>query len=225
MYVNSAAVTTDGFWTNAYNYAGTPVLHTRTYDATNLLPNIMYTTFTTAAATNSGVAIYFSLASRGAMCGNNTYGAGSKVIIIFGLPIYASTQRMFAGYAGSNNQLGTTVNTSTNLNIVGVGKDSGDTNLQIMFNGGSGTATKVDTGIAANANDVYRVTVFLPSNTTTTYVTLEKFTKSGVTTFSSSNSAKAPVAGTMMYFNLSSNTGTGAASVALAAIQAVEEMY
>jgi hypothetical protein len=133
---------------------------------------------------------------------------------------------MFAGYFGTAaSQLSTTTNTSTNLNIVGVGKDSGDTNLQIMFNGASGTATKVDTGIVANANDVYRVTVFLPPNTTTTYVTLEKFTKSGVTTFSSSNSAKAPAAGQMMYFQLAANTGTGTASVVLAAIQAVEELY
>lgn len=41
---------------------------------------------------------------------------------------------------------------STLLNIVGVGSEVGDTNLQIFHNDGSGTATKVDLGVGFPAN-------------------------------------------------------------------------
>ena len=59
----------------------------------------------------------------------------------------------------------TDVNPSTLTNIVGVGYDSGDTNWQVMTNDGTGTATKVDTGIARPTTDrqtMYSVMIFSP---------------------------------------------------------------
>jgi hypothetical protein len=225
LYVNSASVTSDGFWTSAIGFAGSGVLHTRSLDATNLLPNYMYNSWTTGAGANLNVAVYYSLAGRAAMVGSNTYGGQSKLTITFGLPTYASTQRMFAGYSGVANQLLTTQNVSNNPNIIGVGKDAFDSTFQIMYNGGSGSASKVDTGITPNSNDVYRATVFLPSNGTASYVTFERLTRSSVTIFTSSNTNKVPVPGTLMYFHLAANTGTGTTPVVMCYIQAIEELY
>jgi hypothetical protein len=58
-----------------------------------------------------------------------------------------STHRAFAGLR-NNTAAPTDVNPSTLTLIIGFGYDSADTNVQLMHNDGSGTATKVDTGIA-----------------------------------------------------------------------------
>jgi hypothetical protein len=53
---------------------------------------------------------------------------------------------MFAGLQASTAALGAVTTPSSLLNMVGIGYDSGDTNLQVMVNDGAGTATKVDLG-------------------------------------------------------------------------------
>lgn len=59
--------------------------------------------------------------------------------------------RSFAGLFSSLSVFGN-VNPSTQTNIFGVGADSGDTNLQLIHNDATGTATKVDLGINFPAN-------------------------------------------------------------------------
>lgn len=64
-----------------------------------------------------------------------------------------STHRAFSGLRNST-VAPTDVNPSTLTLIAGFGYDSGDANVQFMHNDGSGTATKVSTGIAKpTAND------------------------------------------------------------------------
>lgn len=85
---------------------------------------------------------------------------------------YSSTAQQFYGMAGVTADLGyggvglTKVSTLTN--IIGVGNDDDDTNLQIIHNDSSGVATKVDLGVDFPANrpsgsvstDVYSVTLY-----------------------------------------------------------------
>lgn len=59
-----------------------------------------------------------------------------------------SDQRAFIGFVPGPSSLGTTADPSTFLNSIGFGKDQADTNLQFMYNAGSGTATKTSTGVA-----------------------------------------------------------------------------
>lgn len=47
----------------------------------------------------------------------------------------------------------TDVNPSTLVNCIGFGWDSADTNMQIMYNGASGTCTKIDSGVAVLTTD------------------------------------------------------------------------
>lgn len=56
-----------------------------------------------------------------------------------------TTHRAFVGLRGSNTAP-TDVNPSTLTNIVGMGWDAADANVQIMHNDGTGTATKIDLG-------------------------------------------------------------------------------
>lgn len=69
---------------------------------------------------------------------------------------YSAGCQQFYGLAGQTTDLaygtvsGTLVSTLTN--IVGIGSEVGDTNLQVFHNAGAGTATKVDLGAAFPAN-------------------------------------------------------------------------
>lgn len=65
-----------------------------------------------------------------------------------------ATRRFFCGMTGTSGATAPTdVNPSTLLNIAGVGYDAADTNWQLMFNDGTGTALKVNTGIVRPSTD------------------------------------------------------------------------
>lgn len=57
-----------------------------------------------------------------------------------------ATHRAFVGVSGSWSTAPTDVEPSTRVNIFGMGWDAADTNIQIMHNDASGTATKIDLG-------------------------------------------------------------------------------
>ena len=85
----------------------------------------------------------------GARCARGVAGYGSsgfKVTMRGGPDTGTSTatDRFFMGLKPAANP--TDVNPSTLANIVGMGWDSADTNVQIMTNDASGTATKIDLG-------------------------------------------------------------------------------
>jgi hypothetical protein len=88
-------------------------------------------------------------------------GAGLHVYCIGGPATGTAnaTRRFFMGLRNSA-AAPTDVNPSTLLNIIGVGYDAADTNYQIFYNGGSGTATKVDTGLVRNASDRSQMLAF-----------------------------------------------------------------
>lgn len=75
------------------------------------------------------------------------YGSSGFKVTMRGGPdtgTSTATARFFMGLKPAANP--TDVNPSTLTNIVGMGWDSADTNVQIMVNDASGTATKVDLG-------------------------------------------------------------------------------
>ena len=84
--------------------------------------------------------------------------------------VATATHRAFAGMRGSV-AAPTDVNPSTLTNLCGMGYDAADTNIQFMYNDGSGTATKVDLGASfpkptADRTTVYEVALFAPPGTT-----------------------------------------------------------
>lgn len=82
------------------------------------------------------------------------------MVFVGGFDGARADQTAFVGY-GPIGTLGATLVPSALLNMVGFGKDQGDTTLQFMVNNGSGTATKTDTGInfAAMQQHLFQVTI------------------------------------------------------------------
>lgn len=82
--------------------------------------------------------------------------------------ITSTNSRSFFGLNDSLSAMGN-VNPSTLFNLLGFGRDTGDSNLQIIHNDGSGTATKIDLGSNFSIETinayVYEIWNFLGSST------------------------------------------------------------
>lgn len=207
---------------------GTSGTTNKAYDATNMLPNYTQLRQTTAASTNTTAAVYVGNGSAGKACllGNNSFGGGGKLVVTFGFSTYASTQRIFVGYyANSGAAPSTSTDPSSWLNTIGIGKDTGDTTLQVMYNDGSGSATKVETSVTPSVNNVYRITIFVPSAGATVYATLEAMVKGSISVFNASSSTNIPATGSLLNQYCWANTGSGSSAIALAFIQMYEEQY
>lgn len=220
---NGTAIQTMGRYVSAISSSGTSTFNLRTYDASNVAPNELYNKLTGLASANNQVELWFGFTSRDAMIGNAAYGAGSKLTMRFCIPAYVSTQRFFAGYASVFGQLSTTSDPSSLTNIVGIAKDAGDATLQVMFNDGSGTATKVNTGITPNANDEYIVTILMPSNTTYENVCIERRTKTASTFFCYKITTDIPASGTLMYMHIASNSAAVSTAPTIGVMSILEQ--
>ncbi len=83
--------------------------------------------------------------------------------------VATTTMRGFAGMIPS--VAPTDVNPSTLFNIVGMGWDAADANIQVMHNSGSGAATKIDLGAdfpcpTADRQQVYELQLYSPNDLT-----------------------------------------------------------
>jgi len=183
------------------------------YNATNLLPN--FNTKRVSTGTTSGTAAGLNMPNATITAGTTTYGGGVLTTMVFGLSTYNANQRIFIGVIGSTG-MGAfpSGDPSSFVNIFGIGKDVADTTFQVMANDGSGVATKTNTSITPNATDVYIVTVFVPSNSTNFYVTIEDHTKSAATIFNSGAiSTNIPAGIALAPIMMVSNGATAAARV------------
>jgi hypothetical protein len=86
----------------------------------------------------------------------NIIGTGWKMAVAFGISdtAFNTGARQFYGMTSNTASLGlsSTVTVESLLNVIGIGSDASDTNLQIFHNDGSGTATKIDLGSNFLAN-------------------------------------------------------------------------
>lgn len=104
---------------------------------------------------------------------NSTDGAGGFHYVCMWGPstgVSTTTNRAFVGMANTTGAP-TDVEPSSITNIVGMGWDAADTNIQIMHRG-TGAVTKIDLGASfpvptANNTEVYELSMFSPANTTT----------------------------------------------------------
>lgn len=86
----------------------------------------------------------------------NIVGTGWKMAVAFGVSdtAFNTGARQFYGMTATTASLGisSTVTVESLLNIIGIGSDATDTNLQVFHNDGTGTATKIDLGANFPAN-------------------------------------------------------------------------
>lgn len=124
------------------------------------------TASTTAVAGIRGGALQFSV-------GGPSAGLGGFHLVWRWGPATGVTNASHRAFVGMRNSTAapTDVNPSTQTNICGMGYDSADTNIQFMYNDGSGTATKVDLGAGfakpnADLTSVYEIAMFARPGTT-----------------------------------------------------------
>lgn len=115
--------------------------------------------FRTSSGTAAGLSIYR---------GNAAKIGGFHYVVRWGpaTGVTTSTRRAFVGLQAST-AAPTDVQPSSLLNIIGMGWDAADTNVQIMHNDGTGTATKVDCGFArasADRTSIYELELFAAPN-------------------------------------------------------------
>ncbi|MDZ4086049.1 MAG: DUF2793 domain-containing protein [Tabrizicola sp.] len=124
------------------------------------------TASTTAVAGIRGGALQFSV-------GGPSAGLGGFHLVWRWGPATGVTNASHRAFVGMRNSTAapTDVNPSTQTNICGMGYDSADTNVQFMYNDGTGTATKVDLGAGfakpnADLTSVYELAMFARPGTT-----------------------------------------------------------
>lgn len=122
-------------------------------DPTTLIGAMIRRLYTSAAASNTSGTMYWG---RGQVANQNFYRrisadtarGGFKMRLLFAPVTARNTQAVMIGVANANSDA--TINgaiSTAYTNFVALAKDQGDTNIQMMHNDGSGTATKVDVGI------------------------------------------------------------------------------
>ena len=110
----------------------------------------------------------------------NIIDMGWRMCVTFGISdtAYNSGARQFYGMTSNTGSLGlsSSVTVESLTNIVGIGSDALDTNLQIFHNDGTGTATKIDLGVNFPANrtgsaatDFFVFEMYNPYNSTTVF--------------------------------------------------------
>jgi hypothetical protein len=133
--------------------------------------------------------------------GNSAGNGGFYFVCRFGpaTGVATSTTRLFVGM-GASASAPTDVEPSSLLNQCGVGWDAADANIQFMMNGGSGSATKTDLGIAVPTVDrtsLYELRMWvLPNSSVVNYIFSDL--AEGGTVVSSSTSTDVPTTNTLL---------------------------
>lgn len=178
--------------------------------STNLLTSLKRLSYISAATAGAAGGVKHNLAQwwRG-----NAAGLGGFFYSVrFGFPSLPATQRWLACMYGSTTNPGN-VDPSTLLNLVGVGKDVGDTNMFFLHNDGTATCTKVDTGLAApTAGQVIEVRVFCKPNDTVVAMSVQNLNVGSAVLYTSPTT-KLPANTLGLLPMLWANNGTTAATI------------
>lgn len=179
--------------------------------ATNSMARDVWAAAGTTANTGGGLASGDAKISPASASGCG----GGRMSIVFSIEQVRSDMRFFCGLSGSAGFPAVTVDPSAYTNIVGVGVDAADSNLQLMINDASGTATKTDLGAnfpGKTAGSVYRLDLHLPRGSTNWTYTLTDLLNRSHTTTSTTGTTNVPASGVpvhpLMYVNNGPTGGT-----------------
>lgn len=204
-------VTAIGMNTATVGTASTPTI------STGSLANSMRRTRVTSSATaNSASELRSSqlLVWRG----NSANLGGFFYTCRFSINSTTTNQRLFVGLTSATGATSTSQNPSSLTNMLGVGWDSADANLQIMGNDAAGTATKTDAGASFPTNTtaaVYEFVMFAAPNGSSVGWRLTRLDTGAETSGSITNSADLPSSTTFLTHHEYMNNGGTAASVVL----------
>jgi hypothetical protein len=193
--------------------------------------NRMLYTSSVGANQNGLLRVGNATQSAGLICGNTKFsGGGGRGTFMFALPTYLATERIMVGYWESINALTgdpsaflVSVAGSSSLMLI---KDATDTSFQFCHYSGSGAvATKVNTGVVPNAENVYRFTVYV-SPDSRFYMQLEVITKTApIRVITYQPTTNVPIVGDRIFCQQGVNSGTVGGAVSYGLIQTTEEVY
>lgn len=115
-----------------------------------LLSALQYRSIKSAVAINSYAGFYQAAHSVDMYRKLTAGGGGFQAAYIFGFTNGVATRRFIMGVGPYNDTtaLDSSANPSTKPNLIGLLKDSGDTNVQIAWTSNSSVPTKIDTGVS-----------------------------------------------------------------------------
>jgi|GEM_PF-2624753 len=209
-----------------------PNVNTTTLNAQGLTATVTGTA-TAAAMSNTSMfsqsprLIFASAASAGSSAGVNgaqlivwrgssSDRGGFYLLMRFGWEVPQAQGRCFAGLRGSTAAIGN-VNPSTLTDIIGVGFDSGQATMRMLFNDASGTASAVDLGANFPSNaghDFYELMLAAEPAASEVKWRVERLNSGHIAT--GTINSDMPAAGTFLTPYLWGNNGTTAAAVQIA---------
>lgn len=154
-------------------------LMARSVASTNVQTRVLRTNFQNSVAAMDQQCGYRSTTAYSYL------GTGFRFSVGFGIsdPTYNAGARQFYGMCGVTTLLGinSTVTVRSLTNIIGIGSDSTDSNLQIFYNDSTGTASSIDLGVSFPANrtslsastDWYRFEIYNPIGISKVYYKAE----------------------------------------------------
>lgn len=170
LFSNGMAIIAPGAATSLtyFGLAGVSVVGTVSHPAlaaTSLREQMRRAAIASSAAANSASELRVAAAQcyRGESAGRGGFFFSAR----FALPSTTALQRCFVGLVNTTSALPTNQVISALTNVIGLGWDSADTQLQIMHNDGSGSCTKVALGAGFPVNtpsDVYELILFAAPN-------------------------------------------------------------
>ena len=225
--------------TNTFAYGGlmqpggTPTFAQAAYNATIQQFNYNRMIYTSSVGANQNGLLRVGNATQaaGLICGNTKFsGGGGRGTFMFALPTYLATERIMVGYWEGINPLTGDPSAflvgSANLSSLMLIKDAADTSFQFChYSGSGGVATKVNTGVVPNTEDVYRFTVYI-SPDSKFYMQLEIITKTApIRVITYQPTTNVPIVGDRIFCQQGVNSGTVGGAVSYGLIQTTEEVY
>lgn len=191
---------------NAMTVTGTGA--TTTFATTNYLTEqdrVQSTSATTANAQAGNTRSDYTVSV------NTTAGRGGyEFVCRFGASQIPTGPRVFIGMTGTTLVANTGEPSALTAHYAVVGKDSTDTNLQLLVNSNAGSGAKTDTGIALAANGWYELAIWTPPGGTTVNFLLVRVDTGAI--FYATTSTDVPANGSSLFpqalMGLSSTTGT-----------------
>lgn len=194
---------------------GTPTA--RNPASTNLFTSMARVGYVSAAAINSAAGTVDNNALS-FWRGNSTRLGGFFCVFRFGISdaVLNANGQVFVGLA--NNTVAITGAPSALTNVLGVGCDSADTQLQLYASGGS-AQTRVALGALFPTNtvstDVYELVLFAPPNGSTVQYQVTRLNTGDTTSGIISNAANLPSSTQFLSPNCQRNTGATATAVGI----------
>lgn len=182
-----------------------------TLAATNLLTSMGRATYTTAATAGGGSGVR---SGKGQFWRGNAAGLGGFFFFArFGVVTYNAGMQMWVGLSGVSTALAG--EPSAQNNTVCIGKDSGDTNWQLITRSAS-AATKTDLGLAVAANQVIDVMFFAPPNSSNITARVIRLDSPAVIADNIVLDTNLPVNTAFMYAHAHNRNGAVATAVSIA---------